>query len=143
MEQLIEGGSENMATVFAGRQIERERFLGAGHSARPSGYANGTRPKKMPGTVRLEVAGPPFYPQALERGRRSCRAVMLAVAEMYIKGVSTRDAEAVMREFGLESLSSSFMGSWMPRNEIRYLLLDAPMRKSERVAWCATPPCSR
>ena len=30
---------------------------------------------------------------------------MLAVAEMYIKGVSTRDAEAVMREFGLESLS--------------------------------------
>ena len=32
---------------------------------------------------------------------------MLAVAEMYIKGVSTRDAEAVMREFGLESLSSS------------------------------------
>ena len=51
--------------------------------------------------MRLEVpktAGheAPFYPQALERGRRSCRAVMLAVAEMYIKGVSTRDAEAVM-----------------------------------------------
>ena len=123
VEQLIEGGSENMATVFAGlfnlaMRIERERFLGAGHYERTPerrGYANGTRPKKIDtpaGTVRLEVpktAGheAPFYPQALERGRRSCRAVMLAVAEMYIKGVSTRDAEAVMREFGLESLSSS------------------------------------
>ena len=116
VEQLIEGGSENMATVFAGlfnlaMRIERERFLGAGHYERTPerrGYANGTRPKKIDtpaGTVRLEVpktAGheAPFYPQALERGRRSCRAVMLAVAEMYIKGVSTRDAEAVMREFG-------------------------------------------
>ena len=97
-----------MATVFAGlfnlaMRIERERFLGAGHYERTPerrGYANGTRPKKIDtpaGTVRLEVpktAGheAPFYPQALERGRRSCRAVMLAVAEMYIKGVSTRDA---------------------------------------------------
>jgi len=49
----------------------------------------------------------PFYPQSLERGRRSVRAVMLAVVEMYIKGVSTREVEAVMREFGIESLSSS------------------------------------
>ena len=32
---------------------------------------------------------------------------MLAVAEMYVKGVSTREVEAVMREFGIESLSSS------------------------------------
>ena len=32
---------------------------------------------------------------------------MLAVAEMYIKGVSTRDVEAVMAEFGVVCLSSS------------------------------------
>ena len=158
VEQLIEGGSENMATVFAGlfnlaMRIERERFLGAGHYERTPerrGYANGTRPKKIDtpaGTVRLEApktAGheAPFYPQALERGRRSCRAVMLAVAEMYIKGVSTRDAEAVMREFGLESLSSSQVSraaklldgeldAWRnrPLGEIRYLLLDARYEK--------------
>ena len=180
VEQLIEGGSENVATVFAGlfnlaMRIERERFLGAGHYERTPerrGYANGTRPKKIDtpaGTVRLEVpktAGheAPFYPQALERGRRSCRAVMLAVAEMYIKGVSTRDAEAVMREFGHKSLSSSqvslyrrpssWMGSWMPWRvtgkpwaRSAGIKPEAPrsraMRKSERVAWCATPPCSR
>ncbi len=39
VEQLIEGGSENMAPVFAGlfnlaMRIERERFLGAGHYER-------------------------------------------------------------------------------------------------------------
>ena len=32
---------------------------------------------------------------------------MLAVAEMYFKGISTRDAEAVMKEFDIESLAST------------------------------------
>ncbi len=67
---------------------------------------------------------------------------MLAVAEMYIKGVSTRDAEAVMREFGLESLSSSQVSratavldeeleAWRnrPLGEIRYLIVDAKYEK--------------
>ena len=158
MEQLIENGCEDMAPVFAGlfnlaMRIERERFLGAVHyerSAERRGYANGVKPKKIDtpaGTLRLQVpktAGheEPFYPQALERGRRSCRAVMLAVAEMYIKGVSTRDAEAVMREFGLESLSSSQVSratavldeeleAWRnrPLGEIRYLIVDAKYEK--------------
>ena len=158
MEQLIESGSEEMASVFAGlfnlaMRIERERFLGAGHYERTPerrGYANGTRPKKIDtpaGTVTLQVPktadhDEPFYPQALERGRRSCRAVMLAVAEMYVKGVSNRDAEAVMSKFGLESLSSSQVSraaklldeeleAWRnrPLGEIRYLLLDARYEK--------------
>ena len=158
MEQLIESGSEDMATVFAGlfnlaMRIERERFLGAGHYQRSPerrGYANGIRPKKIDtpaGTVTLQVPktadhDAPFYPQALERGRRSCRAVMLAVAEMYIKGVSTRDVEAVMQEFGLESLSSTQVSraaklldeeleAWRnrPLGEIRYLILDARYEK--------------
>ena len=32
---------------------------------------------------------------------------MLAIAQMYVQGVSTRDAAKVMAEFGLESLSST------------------------------------
>jgi len=53
---------------------------------------NGTKPKRIDtpaGTVRVNVPktagheGVAFYPQSLERGRRSVRAVMLAVAEMY------------------------------------------------------------
>jgi putative transposase len=158
MEHLIESGTEEMASVFAGlfnlaMRIERERFLGANHYERSPerrGYANGIRPKKIDtpaGTVTLEVPktadhDAPFYPQALERGRRSCRAVMLAVAEMYIKGVSTRDVEAVMQEFGLESLSSTQVSraaklldeeleAWRnrPLGEIRYLILDARYEK--------------
>jgi transposase-like protein len=158
MEQLIESGTEEMASVFAGlfnlaMRIERERFLGANHYERSPerrGYANGIRPKKIDtpaGTVTLQVPktadhDAPFYPQALERGRRSCRAVMLAVAEMYIKGVSTRDVEAVMQEFGLESLSSTQVSraaklldeeleAWRnrPLGEIRYLILDARYEK--------------
>ena len=127
MEQIISNGAEDMASVFAGlfdlaMRIEREQFLQAGHyerSAGRRGYANGYKTKMLDtpaGTLRLNVpktaglsedCGEPFYPQSLERGRRSSRAVMLAVAEMYIKGVSTRDAEAVMKEFGIESLSST------------------------------------
>ncbi|CUH39183.1 Transposase [Jannaschia seosinensis] len=84
----------------------------------------------------------PFYPQSLERGRRSVRSVMLAVAEMYVKGVSTRDAEAVMREFGIESLSSSQVSraakllddeleAWRnrPLGQVKYLILDARYEK--------------
>jgi transposase-like protein len=84
----------------------------------------------------------PFYPQAFERGRRSCRAVMLAVAQMYIQGVSTRDVEKVMAEFGLESLSSSQVSraatlmdaeleAWRrrPLGVFPYLFLDARYEK--------------
>lgn len=159
LEHLIEHGPSDLATVFArafelAMQIERERFLGAGLYERTperQGYANGYKPKRIDtpaGTVTVGVpktaghGGEPFYPQSLERGRRSVRAVMLAVAEMYIKGVSTREAEAVMREFGIESLSSSQVSraaklldeeleAWRnrPLGEIRYLILDARYEK--------------
>ena len=124
LEHLIEHGPGDIATVFGrafelAMRIERERFLRAGPYERTverQGYANGYKPKRIDtpaGTVTVDVPktagheGAPFFPQSLERGRRSVRAVMLAVAEMYIKGVSTREVEAVMREFGIESLSSS------------------------------------
>ena len=66
LEQLIEQGPGDIATVFARRsslamQIERERFLGAGHYERTperQGYANGYKPKRIDtpaGTVNVEV----------------------------------------------------------------------------------------
>jgi len=159
LEHLIEHGANDIATVFGrafelAMQIERERFLGAGLYERTTtrqGYANGYKPKRIDtpaGTVTVEVPktaghdGAPFYPQSLDRGRRSVRAVMLAVAEMYVKGVSTREVEAVMREFGIESLSSSQVSraarmlddeleAWRtrPLGEIKYLMLDARYEK--------------
>ena len=63
---------------------------------------------------------------------------MLAIAEMYVQGVSTRDVAKVMAEFGLKSLSSTQvsraaallneeLAAWRrrPLGEIHYLLLDA------------------
>lgn len=159
LEHLIEHGPGDIATVFGrafelAMQIERERFLGAGlyeRTAERRGYANGYKPKRIDtpaGTIAVDVPktaghdGTPFYPQSLERGRRSVRAVMLAVAEMYVKGVSTREAEMVMREFGIESLSSSQVSraaklldeeleAWRTRSlgEVKYLILDARYEK--------------
>ena len=158
MEQLIAEGPDGMAQVFTALfnlalRLERERFLGAGLDERNAdrrGYANGYKSKTLDttaGTVTVDVpkaAGTdePFYPQSLERGRRSSRAVMLAIAEMYVQGVSTRDAAKVMAEFGLKSLSSTQvsraaalldeeLAAWRsrPLGEIHYLFLDARYEK--------------
>ncbi|EJA5685526.1 transposase, partial [Salmonella enterica subsp. enterica serovar Mbandaka] len=37
-----------------------------------------------------QVRGMEFYPSCIEKGMRSERALKLAIAEMYVKGVSTR-----------------------------------------------------
>lgn len=158
MEQLIETGPESMAQAFTAlfdlaMRMERERHLGAGLHERSEGrrgYANGYKPKTVDtpaGALTLRVpksrgCEEPFFPQSLERGRRSSRAVMLAIAQMYVQGVSTRDAAKVMAEFGLEGLSSTQVSraaalldeeleAWRTRElgPVRYLVLDARYEK--------------
>ena len=145
-----------IALMNLAMRIEREQFLGAGYDKRAvdrRGYVNGTKPMlidTLAGTLSLDVpetAGTdePYYPQALERGRRSCRPLMLAVAEMYMGGVSTRGAKRVMPEFGLKSLSSTEISrattllddeleAWRGRtlNEVHYLSLGARYEKSRQ-----------
>jgi len=158
MEQLIQAGPEGMAEAFTtlfnlAMRMEREQHLDAGAYERTEarrGYANGYKPKKVDtpaGTLTVQVpksrgCDEPFFPRSLERGRRSSRAIMLAIAEMYIQGVSTRDAAKVMREFGLESLSSTQVSraaalldeeleAWRTRrlDPVNYLILDARYEK--------------
>ena len=102
MEQLVTQGPGGMAAVFTrlfnlAMRFERENYLSARHYERTDerrGYANGIKPKRIDtaaGTLVVDVpktAGTdePFYPRSLERGTRSSRALMLAVAEMYVKG---------------------------------------------------------
>jgi transposase-like protein len=104
-------------------QIEREQVLQAESHQRTSdrqGYANGFKPKTLKtrvGRVDLRIPqtrgyrdenGRPFYPRSLERGVRSERAMTLAVAEMYVQGVSTRKVTAVVEELcGLEIMTPS------------------------------------
>lgn len=158
MEQLIQTGPEGMAEAFTAlfnlaMRMERDQHLGASPYERTDGrrgYANGYKPKKVDtpaGTVTVAVpksrdCDEPFFPQSLERGRRSSRAIMLAIAEMYVQGVSTRDAAKVMKEFGLESLSSTQVSraaamlddeleAWRTRrlDPVKYLILDARYEK--------------
>ena len=159
LERLIADGPQELARIVTtlmnlAMRTEREQFLGAGHYERGAerrGYANGYKPKRVDtpaGTLRLDIpktAGSvePFFPQSLERGRRSCRAVMLAAAEMYVKGVSTRDVEKVLVEFGIESLSSTQVSramamldpdldAWRKRalGRFKYIFLDARYEKT-------------
>ena len=48
-----------------------------------------------------------FYPQALEKGLRSERALTLALAEMYVQGVSTRKVKAITEQLCGVSVSSA------------------------------------
>ena len=97
-------------------KIEQQRSLGAGsyeRSERRQGYANGYKPKILNtrlGPLKLNVPqtrGHAFYPTCLEKGTRSERALKLAIAEMYLKGVSTRRVSAITEELcGLEISST-------------------------------------
>ncbi len=122
LEQIIENGFEGLDTAVSllineAMRIERSRVLKAEPWERTEtrkGYANGYKPKRVKsriGQLALkvpQVRGPmSFYPNALEKGLRSERALKLAMAEMYINGVSTRKVNEVLKELcGLEITST-------------------------------------
>ena len=150
-------------------QLERQQFMNVAPYQRTSernGYANGYKPKRIDtpaGTITVRVpktsghVGETFYPQSLEVGQRSSRALMMAAAEMYISGVSTRQVEKVMQEFGIESLSSTQVSratkqldeeleAWRnrPIGVMKYLILDARYEKAHQDGVVrATQRCSQ
>ena len=110
MKQLLE------AVLNAVMKAERNKALGAApyeRSEERQGYANGFKDKRLNsrvGELELQVPqtrGVPFYPNCIEKGLRSERALKLAVAEMYLKGVSTRKVEKITEQLcGLEISST-------------------------------------
>jgi len=161
LELLAREGFEGMAGAIElllneAMKLERSAFLGAGpweRAAERRGWGNGFKPKRVKSRLgELELSIPkvrdvrddsgPFYPRALERGERSERALKLAVAEMYVQGVSTRKVTEITRELcGLEISSTQVsrvaklldeeLEAWRtrPLGEMRYLLLDARYEK--------------
>ena len=100
----------------AAMQAEREKYLGAApYERNPErrDYANGYKDKTVTSRVGpLQVSVPQvrngdFYPSSLEKGLRSERALKLAVAEMYVQGVSTRRVAAVCEKLCGTEISSS------------------------------------
>lgn len=136
-------------------KIERSAFLQADPHERTEarrGYANGFKPKTVSTRVgeiefavpqvRDAVDGERFYPNALERGIRSERALKLAVAEMYVQGVSTRRVAAITEQLCGVQVSSQQVSraaaalddeleQWRTRKlgRFRYLILDARYEK--------------
>jgi len=156
MELLAEQGLDGMPNAIRillneAMKIERAQALGAApyqRSQSRTGQANGFKPKTLAtriGKITFAVPqtrGVEFYPQSLERGVRSERALKLAVAEMYVQGVSTRKVNQVMQELcGLEVSSSQVsraaqlldeeLNQWRnrPLGQIPYLILDARYEK--------------
>jgi putative transposase len=156
IQVLDQHGFDGMANaiqilVNEAMKIERSEALGAQPYQRTSerrGYANGFKPKTLQtrvGKVELQVPQTrdvEFYPKSLERGVRSERALKLAVAEMYVQGVSTRKVTQITSELcGLDVSSSQVsraaklldeeLQSWRERSlgKLLYLTLDARYEK--------------
>lgn len=155
-QDLAEKGLETVPELLRvlinqAMQAERAKYLNAGQYERTeerTGHANGYKPK----TVRTRVgeitfAVPQvreggFYPSALEKGLRSERALVIALAEMYVQGVSTRKVKAITEELCGVDVSSmqvsraaaqldGTLQEWRerPLGEITYLYVDARYEK--------------
>lgn len=156
LEQIAEQGLDYLpelirVVINAAMKAERQQYLGVApyeRSERRRDQANGFKPKRVRTRLgEIEFAVPQvregeFYPQALEKGLRSERALTMAMAEMYVQGTSTRKVNAIVEKLCGSQVSSSLVSqaaseldalleAWRtrPLGEIRYLFLDARYEK--------------
>ena len=163
VNQICAEGSDGLAEALRlllnhAMEAERSKVLGAGRyerSATRTGHANGFKPKTLQTRLgEMTVAVPQvrgeigFYPSALERGRRSERALTLAIAQMYVQGVSTRKVTAILEQLaGTLEISSTqvsraaaqldtHLDAWRNRRldsiAYPYLVIDARYEKVRR-----------
>ena len=162
VQLLAEQGFDGMAPIMQllfneCMLIERRQSINAAPYERSEarhGQANGFKPKTVKtrvGPLQLavpQVRGASFYPSVLERGSRSEKALLLALAEMYVQGVSTARVSKITEELcGCEISSSDVsratalldkeFAAWRnrPLEAIEYLILDARYEKV-RVGGC-------
>ena len=137
--------------INSAMEAERQQFMRASPYERTparQAHANGFKPKTVKtrvGEITFDVpqvreGG--FYPDALEKGIRSERALILALAEMYVQGVSTRKVSAITEQLCGTSITSSqvsraaakldeVLEAWRnrPLGEFIYITLDAQYEK--------------
>ena len=160
----LEGFAEGIRLlVNEAMRLERADILQAEPYERTEarlGRANGFKPKTVatrmaPITFSIPQVrdGIAFYPSALDKGVRSEQALKLALAEMYVQGVSTRKVTAVLEKLcGLEISSTQVsqcaarldteLAVWRnrPLGVFPYVVLDAryeKVRLEGRVLDCA------
>ena len=132
-------------------KIERTQALNAlpyERSDDRQGHANGFKDKTIQTrmgamTVQIpQVRGMSFYPQSLEKGCRSERALKLSIAEMYVNGVSTRKVSEITEQlcgFEISSTQVSRLSTLLDQEleqfrtrelgEYKYVFIDARYEK--------------
>ena len=133
-------------------EAEMDEALGAGKSQRTEsrlGYRSGSYPRKLitrVGTIELRVPQDRqgrFSTEVFERYQRSEKALVAALAEMYVQGVSTRKVRAISEELCGHEFSASTISALNATldaelerfatqpltDEYAYLLLDARYEK--------------
>jgi putative transposase len=113
-----ESGIRQLITWFLNLVMEEEAFLQSGaqryertdsRKASRNGYKNRTILTKY---GELELLKPqfrefPFETQVFEKYSRVEKAILTAVSESYLQGVSTRRVEKIMNALGIEGISAS------------------------------------
>jgi putative transposase len=121
LEHLISDGAKDLKRLIEillneAMKIERQEALKVEpyeRSPERAGYANGFKEREYAsrmGPLRIQipqVRGLSFYPRCLEKGERCEKALKLAIAEMYIQGVSTRNVLAITEELCGFEISST------------------------------------
>lgn len=151
LEHGLSEGLPQIAEMLmnAAMLIERSAHLRAGlyeRSEERNGYANGLKDRTFQssvGPLALRVpqsrgCDEPYRPSMLESGSRSDRSLKVAIAEMYLQGVSTRRVTKVMEKMCGLSVSSTQVSKltaeldetfelWRnrPLPEIAHMIIDA------------------
>lgn len=155
--ELVSEGSANSlldgvrVLLNLAMRIEREKFIGVGPYQRSDdrvAHANGFKNKNFQtrlGNIQVDipqVREGGFHPNTLEKGTRVEKALKLALAEMYVQGVSTRKVTAITEQlcgFEVSSMQVSrataeldqVLAQWRERKLecFPYLILDARYEK--------------
>lgn len=160
----LEGLGEAVSILInEAMKVERSSVLNAQPWERTearAGYCNGFKDKSIASRLgRLQLKIPQvrgdiqFHPSALDKGLRSEKALKLAMAEMYVQGVSTRKVTSVLEKLcGLEISSTQVSNAsklldkelekWRNRglSKVPFLQLDAryeKVRQDGTVVSCA------
>lgn len=149
---------KDMVEAAVQRLLEEEvtRHTGAEHYERSDNRRarrNGTKPRKMKTSVgELDLRVPQvreggFRTALFERWQRSDKALVAAMQEMVVKGVSTRQVASVLEEMGgfevsaatvsramadLDSAIEKFFSRRLDECEYPYILIDARYEKVRR-----------
>ncbi len=106
LEHLLNRGMEAEAAAHVGADWHER-------SAERRGYRNGVKPRRLKTRVgELELSVPqvrgcePYHPSMFGRWQRSERALLVACAEMYFQGVSTRNVRHVLEQMCGGEISS-------------------------------------